>query len=63
MNGNEFLNHKALNDSRAVQKCPVLMISAAPHEVEKSIPIQFYQEILVKPVDLSRLVRAVKTYI
>ena len=62
MNGNEFLNLKNKSESPHIKNCPVLMISAAPEEVEKSIPSDHYREILVKPIDLTRLLRAVRTY-
>lgn len=62
MNGNEFLNLKNKSESAYIKNCPVLMISAAPEEVEKSIPSDHYREILVKPIDLTRLLRAVRTY-
>ncbi|GEM_PF-1041572 len=62
MNGNDFLNLKVKSDNESIRKCPVLMISAAPDEVAKSIPSDLYREILVKPIDLARLLQAVKTH-
>jgi len=63
MNGNDFLSHKDNLKNKAIKDCPVIMVSAAPREVEKAVSKKLYKEVLTKPVDLNRLVTSIKNYI
>lgn len=63
MNGNDFLGLKDGFTNKSVKNCPVVMVSAAPKEVEKTVDHKFYKEILVKPVDLNRLIQTVRANI
>lgn len=58
MKGSEFVMKKKeiLQD----RPCPVLMISAAPEEIEKTIPRGDYRDILTKPIDLEGLVSGIR---
>ncbi|MBC7714629.1 MAG: hybrid sensor histidine kinase/response regulator [Rhizobacter sp.] len=63
MNGKEFLNIKKHNDQLTIKKCPVLMVSAAPLVVREAIDPSLYAEVLLKPLNLNRLLGTIKKYI
>lgn len=58
MKGAEFIKKK--KEIFSNERCPVLMISADPYEIQKNIPRKDYQEILEKPLDLEGLVNGIK---
>lgn len=58
MKGAEFIKKK--RDIYSNERCPVLMISADPYEIQKNIQRKDYQEILEKPLDLEGLVNGIK---
>jgi signal transduction histidine kinase len=62
MTGEDFLNIKQESTNSFFQTCPVLMISAATHDVLKNIDSRFYKDILVKPIDLKKLLQTVNLY-
>lgn len=58
MKGAEFIRKK--KEIYSNERCPVLMISADPYEIQKNIPRKDYQEILEKPLDLEGLANGIK---
>lgn len=58
MNGGDFVLKK--NEIFHVKSCPVVMISASPHEVEEFVSQQYYKEVITKPIDLEGLVDNVR---
>lgn len=63
MTGNDFLNIKKQNPKNGIPECPVVMVSAAPDVVKETVDPLMYSEILVKPLDLSRLIITVRKYL
>jgi signal transduction histidine kinase/CheY-like chemotaxis protein len=61
MKGSEFVVRK--NDIAPVKRCPVVMISASPHEVEREVPPELYEHVITKPIDLEGLVANVRRYL
>lgn len=61
MKGSEFVIKK--NEIHSAKACPVVMISASPKEVEREVPIDLYQEIITKPIDLEGLVDNVRKFL
>lgn len=61
MKGGEFLNLK--NDIPSVFKCPVIMISASPSEVEREVSRDLYKEVITKPLDLEGLITKIEKYL
>jgi signal transduction histidine kinase len=59
MTGEDFLKIKVESDNSFFRDCPVLMISAASHEILDNLDPKLYQEMLVKPVDLKKLLNTV----
>jgi len=45
------------------QKCPVVIISASPEEVQKEISTEFYEGIITKPLDLEGMILQVRKYL
>lgn len=63
MNGKEFLDLKKHNQQLMIQKCPVIMVSAAPLVVKEAIDPNLYAELLLKPLNLNRLTGTIKKYL
>lgn len=61
MNGGEFVLKK--NEIFNVKSCPVVMISASPHEVEELVSHEHYKEVITKPIDLEGLVDNVRKFL
>lgn len=61
MNGGDFVLKK--NEIYNVKSCPVVMISASPHQVEQSISREHYKEVITKPIDLEGLVDNVRKFL
>ncbi len=61
MKGGEFLILK--NDIQSAYKCPVLMISASPSEVEREVKRDLYKEVITKPLDLEGLINKMEKYL
>lgn len=60
MKGGDFLRLK--EQLPEVKDCPVLMVSAAPKEVEQEIPRIHYKEIITKPLDLEGLLESLSKH-
>jgi signal transduction histidine kinase/ActR/RegA family two-component response regulator len=60
MDGNEFLLQKKRRDYDTFKDAPVVMVTAAPKDVEKKVDADLYDEVLVKPLDLNKLIETVK---
>ncbi len=63
MTGKDFLNIKKHNSVASIKNCPVIMITAAPQVVRETVDPQLYAEILLKPIDLNRLVASIRKYL
>lgn len=63
MTGKDFLRLKKLSSIEKVKNCPVLMVSAAPQIVRDTVDSQMYSEILLKPLDLNKLISSVHKYL
>lgn len=63
MTGKDFLRLKKLSVLEQVKDCPVLMVSAAPQIVRDTVDPQMYSEVLLKPLDLNKLISAVHKYL
>ena len=61
MKGSEFVILK--NQIKVAKDCPVIMMSASPLDVQSEVPVQFYKEIITKPIDLEGLVDNVKVFL
>lgn len=61
MKGSDFVFKK--NEILRLKDCPVVMISASPKEVQKEIPMEFYKNVITKPIDLEGLVDNIRTYL
>lgn len=62
MKGSEFIKLKSEIHDVCVKTCPVIMISASPEEVKTEAMVEYYNEILPKPLDLEALVNKIKLY-
>jgi signal transduction histidine kinase len=60
MNGKEFLLLKKEVEMDRDVKVPVVMISAAPKEIRNKVDPDLYEDVLIKPVDLKRLINAIE---
>ena len=63
MTGKDFLNMKKHSSLASIKICPVIMVSAAPQVVRETVDPQLYSEILLKPLDLNRLISAIRRYL
>lgn len=63
MTGKDFLNMKKHSSLASIKNCPVIMVSAAPQVVRETVDPQLYSEILLKPLDLNRLISAIRRYL
>ncbi len=63
MNGKEFLDIKKHNQQLMIKNCPVIMVSAAPLVVRETIDPGLYTEVLLKPLNLNRLIGTIKKYL
>lgn len=61
MNGGEFVAKKS--EIFNAKNCPVVMISASPHEVENAVDHDLYKEVITKPIDLEGLVDNVRKFL
>lgn len=61
MNGGDFVLKK--NEIFGAKNCPVVMISASPHEVESAVDHDLYKEVITKPIDLEGLVDNVRKFL
>jgi signal transduction histidine kinase/ActR/RegA family two-component response regulator len=62
MNGKEFLEMKKISPDKAIKNCPVVMISAAPQVVKEAIDPALYTEVLIKPLNLNKLISTIEKY-
>lgn len=63
MNGKEFLEKKKMSEQDNIKKCPVVMVSAAPKVVREAIDPGLYAEVLLKPLDLNKLISTIQKYL
>ena len=59
MNGKEFLELKNVHPKFSIKECPVVMVSAAPMVVKEKINPALYEEVLLKPLNLNKLITTV----
>jgi signal transduction histidine kinase/ActR/RegA family two-component response regulator len=62
MKGDEFLREKNAIPMEKITRCPVIMISASPTEIEQNVPKNLYREILTKPLDLDGLIEKIEKH-
>lgn len=62
MNGKEFLELKRKHPKSFIKDCPVVMVSAAPVVVKEKINPELYSEVLLKPLNLNKLIYTVQKY-
>ncbi len=62
MNGKDFLELKNSHSKINIKDCPVVMVSAAPVVVKEKINPAFYKEVLLKPLNLNKLITTVNKY-
>lgn len=63
MTGKDFLKMKAQSPHDPIKNCPVIMVSAAPQVVRETLTPDLYAEVLLKPVDLNKLISTIKKYV
>lgn len=63
MTGKDFLNMKKHSSLESIKKCPVIMVSAAPQVVKETVDPLLYSEVLLKPLDLTRLIATIRKYL
>ena len=62
MNGKDFLEFKKKHPKKLIKDCPVVMVSAAPMVVKEKISPVLYTEVLLKPLNLNKLISTVHKY-
>lgn len=63
MTGKDFLNLKKNYTQKNIKDCPVVMVSAAPQVVRETVDPQLYSEVLLKPLDLNKLISTIRKYL
>ncbi len=62
MNGKEFLDLKRQHSQSFIKNCPVVMVSAAPMVVKEKIDPGLFAEVLLKPLNLNKLIATVEKH-
>lgn len=62
MNGKEFLELKRQHPQSFIKNCPVVMVSAAPMVVKEKIDPALFAEVLLKPLNLNRLISTIQKH-
>jgi len=62
MNGKEFLELKRQHPKSFIKNCPVVMVSAAPMVVKEKIDPALFAEVLLKPLNLNKLIATIQRY-
>lgn len=62
MNGKDFLELKRQHPKSFIKDCPVVMVSAAPMVVKEKIDPNLFSEVLLKPLNLNKLISTVQKY-
>lgn len=62
MNGKEFLDMKKNHPKSYIKDCPVVMVSAAPLVVKEKIDPSLFSEVLLKPLNLNKLISTIQKY-
>lgn len=62
MNGKQFLEMKKVSPLGFIKNCPVVMVSAAPLVVKEAIDPSLYTEVLLKPLNLNKLISTIQKY-
>lgn len=62
MNGKEFLELKRQHTKTFIKNCPVVMVSAAPMVVKEKIDPALFTEVLLKPLNLNKLIATIEKH-
>lgn len=62
MNGKDFLEMKRQHPKSLIKDCPVVMVSAAPQVVKEKIDPKLYSEVLLKPLNLNKLISTIQKH-